>query len=140
MQTFTINIEDKNLNYNVLKLKAGNVVKTPAGDIETECVLGVKDFSIIVINYELNATMILSGWKTNAKYEANLKREAYSEPYFSSVLQFNARSIPPVLLNFMKFNANFIFGVEFTLAFMNEILNLPDGNGGIFGDRWEILE
>jgi hypothetical protein len=139
MEVFTISLEDKDLNYNVLKLKAGNVVKTPAGDIETECVLGVKDFSIIVINYELNATIILGGWKTNARYESNLKSEAYTDPYFSYVLQFNERSIPPAFFSFVKFNKKFLFGVEFTESFMNEILKLPDGSGGIFADRWEIL-
>lgn len=138
MKTFTVNIDDNTFNYNLLKLKAGQTITTPAGDIVTEGILGIKDFSLMVNDYQLTASILLGGWKTSERYEKHLKREQFSESYFSFMLQFDKHNIPPFFLNKIVFDDNYLFGVEFTQPFMVSLLALPDG-GGTFADRWEII-
>jgi hypothetical protein len=139
MKDFQIEIDGNNFNFNLLKLKEGQFVKSPQGDLVSTAVLGVKDFSINVNDYELSATMIVGAWLDESKYKGYLKRESFCNSYFTTSLLFDKRNIPLSLLNNIAFDDAYLFGIEFTQIFMQMLLSLPDGEGGTFGDRWAII-
>lgn len=139
MKDYSIEIDGVTYIYNLLSLKSGQSLKSPQGDVINTAILGVSGFLVDVFEYKITTRLTLGTWKDRAAYEGFLKKEPFSQFYSKSSLEFSERGIPTALLNNLIFDENYLFGVEFSEQFLLTLLNLPDGEGGKFGDKWEII-
>lgn len=141
MKIFSIEIDGQNYNYVLLHLKDGQKVKTKTGDYLQDAVMGIVSFDTMTELTDIRANMGLSVFKFSDKYECHLKGEAFCGSEQDFPLQFGTGSdvVPVNFLDMCKRNGNWLFGLEVMEMFLRTLLALPDGEGGTFGDRWEIV-
>jgi hypothetical protein len=143
MKTFEVEIEGVFYKYFLLKLKEGQQVKTNTGDYLEGVVMGISQLNDASEIEGYQCSFLLSVFKTNDKYECHIQKQSFCASEIDFNLRFGKNTqvgeIPLSFLNTVNFDSSWLFGREFTQAFLTSVLALPDGEGGTFGDRWEIV-